>query len=116
MLTQRAESAIGLVIHYAIDTGRSKMTLECLDCGGPRLGGLADAIAELVKKLFAIAGNGCAGLAFIAGPKADASAGEARPVKQLARVELTARRDGGMAKNVARRDRMSRQYFVGEFI
>ena len=62
------------MVHYAIDTGRSKMTLECFDCGGSHLGRLTNAIAELVKKPFAIAGNGCAGLACIVGPQAYASA------------------------------------------
>ena len=57
------------------------MTLECLDCGGSRFVGLADAIAELVKKSFAITGDGCASLVFIAGPQAYASASQARPVK-----------------------------------
>ena len=69
------------MVHYAIDTGRPKMTLECLDCGSSRLSRLADAITELDKKMFAIAGNGCAGVAFIVGPQAYASTSQPRPVK-----------------------------------
>ena len=57
------------------------MTLECLDCGGSRFVGFADAIAKLVKKLFAITGDGCAGLVFIAGPQAYTSASQTLPGK-----------------------------------
>ena len=80
-MTQRAKPAIGLMVHYAIDTGRSKMTLECLNCGVSRLVRLAYAIAELVKEQFAIAGVRCVGLVLIAGPQAYTNASQALPVK-----------------------------------
>jgi len=107
---------MGLAIHYTIDSGWSEVTLECLDRGGSRLGGLANAIAELVEQLFAVAGDGIAGLAFVARPQADAGAGETRPVKQLSWVDFAAGRDVGMAEDLARRNWMSRQYVAGEFI